>query len=656
MTIQLHPYQALDLERLQAMFLEEPHVAVFYCTGAGKTMTALALVALASPAFSHVVVVAPTTVIRDQFTRREFIFRGNVYSTPEVNETDINLVGLGRYLELAAPGHLVRVTNQLVGQKRGIVWLEALIARRPRFAEGRLLILDEAHRAGDGLMVTRFRDLWISAGGKVLSLTATPDRSDRLVAIPPQVPYVSRSMLQQMEDGYAPSRLVSEAIHIPGVSSFDSDASYVPVDFDEMARHVSSCLHADGDPKAIIRLKGMGSREEHEAAIVKIASALGDRRVFIASTHALENERLRECNRRVISEIRSRTGRALGGDISEVLAYEAHLEDAKDSVLDVIIGMQSVVEGLDWPLCSHLYLAGVPRALLPLVQGIGRTMRGRSKLAGYDPTWADASKVVLFVASENEKVKEDLKARHVEELARVACYLASFREWSILGSLSAHFASLRSARLAEGGATPTAIEEQIENTKRQVAIATGETPEWEKKKARIQVIRVEAKNFFVNRVEMQRSLDDKSRIGGLPRWARMVRRYIEVVRKEDADITVEDIERVLLASLPAAKARFRKHFERASKERKDIVEAVKEAMDAVRKDYVELPYNEPEAAVVDAVSDTFENLMTPAREPPKPLQTITLDAKSIRTIHEQMEHAHAGESAVARGYRDLRTP
>ena len=86
------------------------------------------------------------------------------------------------------------------------------------------------------------------------------------------------------------------------------------------------------------------------------------------------------------------------------------------------------------------------------------------------------------------------------------------------------------------------------------------------------------------------------------------------------------------------------------------VEAVKEAMDAVRKDYVELPYNEPEAAVVDAVSDTFENLMTPAREPPKPLQTITLDAKSIRTIHEQMEHAHAGESAVARGYRDLRTP
>ena len=45
------------------------------------------------------------------------------------------------------------------------------------------------------------------------------------------------------------------------------------------------------------------------------------------------------------------------------------------SAFDVMVGIQRVLEGTDWPVCSAVYCVGMPGSLNTVVQFLGRAMR-----------------------------------------------------------------------------------------------------------------------------------------------------------------------------------------------------------------------------------------------------------------------------------------
>src|SRR5207302_832208 len=48
------------------------------------------------------------------------------------------------------------------------------------------------------------------------------------------------------------------------------------------------------------------------------------------------------------------------------------------SAFDVMVGIQRVLEGTDWPVCSAVYCVGMPRSLNTVVQFLGRAMRPKA--------------------------------------------------------------------------------------------------------------------------------------------------------------------------------------------------------------------------------------------------------------------------------------
>lgn len=605
-----YPYQALDADTLLGYYKETRHAAAIYCTGAGKSALALIIAAKTMgvawknghPQFSHVVIAAPSKVIRDAFEQLIVEDDGGTYETPVVEDEAMTPKGLSTYLEFDRPDKIVRMTHvKLIGFKKEMMLLPST------FATGKLLVIDEAHRGGERQQLAQIRELWLNAGGSVLDLTATPDRSDRTIAISDDVLSrysVRRSMTDQMADGLAPERLLSDVLWVDCEARFDGETMFEPIEPTSVAASIVKHLEADGWPKAIGRLKNAGNFAVHNDVICAVARAVAARgkRVFVASEVHLANSEIRRLNQKTLDFVRARSGTRGKGDLSEVLAYESTIGSIGESCVDFIIGMHTVLEGMNWEVCSHIYFVGVPRFLLPFVQGVGRTMRSKKRFPPYGP-WRMRSKVVLLAAGEKEQMSE----AHRAQMLSLACYLASFRQWSIVGAISDVFENIMYA-------TPLEKERLRRMVKGLVCVSDEKAVLIREAMARMEAV--------YERVVEEGSLSIRQQ-------ARLTKVFIDmhlvnVVREEDrsayAAITEREIEQVLVLSRHEAQSIFAASVRDRVARGVEVTEAVRQSLDDIMETFA-VRVNEPtEASLV--VQDV--------------VQAISLDADAMRLVDAEV--------------------
>jgi hypothetical protein len=459
-TIRLHPHQAEDAHALAKHFAE-PYpecgggrdAGAYYCTGGGKTILGSALAAMAkmppggTPApghYTHWMYSAPTNVIADSFYMpgvTGFSDGKTTYSAVPVRKD----VSIGDYLALENPGFAINPSHADV--RNFLPHLRLRLERDPQMCRGKMNWLDEGHHAAVGNQLREFHDAWLLAGGDATWSTATPwDRDDGRATIGRDKFHVRRTIAEQMAEDYAPRTILSEMLTIECESYEDSEDVAVPVPPEPVADRLVTHMRADEWPKAIVRVKNQRNTGLNRAAIrasLRALRAVGQR-VYVASeTHERDAE-IERSNGEIIRDLRARA-RQFGwtdieptSDLAEVRAFEKRVTRYDQSCVDVIIGIQEIVEGFDWPLCSHAYLIGIPRGLLPVIQVLGRTVR--SKLAhasdllvpayvGYPTRWQSFSKLV-FITAPDPKAKDALLAQMLETCG----YLSSFQQSVVLGS------------------------------------------------------------------------------------------------------------------------------------------------------------------------------------------------------------------------------
>ena len=102
------------------------------------------------------------------------------------------------------------------------------------------------------------------------------------------------------------------------------------------------------------------------------------------------------------------------------------------STFDVMIGIQRVLEGTDWPLCSAVYCVGMPGSLNTVVQFLGRAMR--LKGPDYPAEQRDRAKLVFFVPCGGSSALTDLSIDHSRHALLTCCFLADHevgQEWIV---------------------------------------------------------------------------------------------------------------------------------------------------------------------------------------------------------------------------------
>ena len=76
------------------------------------------------------------------------------------------------------------------------------------------------------------------------------------------------------------------------------------------------------------------------------------------------------------------------------------IEPHAASAFDVMVGIQRVLEGTDWPVCSAVYCVGMPGSLNTVVQFLGRAMRPKGRRLSRPtprpvPIWSSSSAVLV---------------------------------------------------------------------------------------------------------------------------------------------------------------------------------------------------------------------------------------------------------------------
>jgi hypothetical protein len=417
----LRDYQQRGLEELLAFF-GAPRAAdgpgrearVQFCTGSGKTV--IATYVCAAGLHTHRLFAAPTNVIVGGFAAVD------VDDWPRPHRAD----ALDYFL--TSNGGTVRTTHALLDGR--LKAMRQLATAKPQFAAGMLLVGDEDHHMRASNVIGQIKRLWIAASGDYLGMTATPFDEDD--GAPPGC-LIRRTLPEQMAFGYAPRHITHQIVRVAGGGSSDDDDLWVAADPNQLARAIVEHMRRDAPSKAVVRIKNRGNRAAHTGLLAQLATAISatGRRVFVGASHA-DAEIIRRINAPVLHAL----GIGDGGTLNDVCEHERGVRHIDESVVDVIIGMQSVVEGFDWPLCSHVYNDGFPRKIVTAVQILGRATRpkldpaGRPLYAGYPDAWANTAKLVLLTA-DDPRIEE----AQSNSALHICAYLATFKQWSVLGEI-----------------------------------------------------------------------------------------------------------------------------------------------------------------------------------------------------------------------------
>jgi hypothetical protein len=417
----LRPYQArllTDVCRASGdVLVEQP-------TGSGKTMQIVTLVAMQiGRRFTHALIGAPQEQIEHGFVHRDYQqvawsdHRGVAVPAVEVPEelilasrkSDLGSVRQIRsYLRLPGPvDHALACTHAALNRMSGDMLPDDL--------SGKALFIDEAHHASaDGL--SEMVSLWRERGGQLFFFTATPYRGDGRPVALEAMRLFRRSLAEHMAEEFAPGHLDSEIVALgsPGdaVSGgvFHGEEPLPGKDINSAVQAISRKWLDDGKPKAIVRVPPMrGGSAVLVGRLMEALSRNGARVLNATGTGANDKQRF------------------LAALASEKIRTFA------ESRYDIIVGIQRVMEGTDWPVCSAVYCVGMPGSLNTVVQLLGRAMRPKGD--GYPSSHRDRARLVFFVPCGGGSALADLSLDHSRHALLTCCFLADHevgQEWIVL--------------------------------------------------------------------------------------------------------------------------------------------------------------------------------------------------------------------------------
>lgn len=407
----------------------EDDMAVEQPTGSGKTVLIVALAARLLSRSCKVLIAAPQEHIENCFVQRD-------YSTLE---TATETIDVPPSLVLAAREN-GRCTDAVLHYLTGPPVAEALVCTHatltrvkpptglPALTRQHVLVVDEAHHSSaEGL--SQFVTAWRRAGGRVLFFTATAYRSDDKPVILAGMRVLRRTLSQHMEEGFAPARIETEII---GVVSDHANGGIDEFSGEELSAEETRRLIVEsvverwtklGKPKTVIRVPSLrGGSNLLVDPLLSALSAEGGRVLDMTGTADSDKTRI------------------LGS-----LASERAL-DYHGSNFDVLLGVQRVSEGLDWPVCSDVFCIGMPSSIATVAQLLGRATR--PKLNGYPVRFGSRSAVRFFVPLRPGGSLKDLPDHHARRALLLCSYLENMQqatEWKTVAAV----AEALKARLGE---------------------------------------------------------------------------------------------------------------------------------------------------------------------------------------------------------------
>lgn len=402
----LRAYQARDCLAIKKHYESGGYdAAVIYATGSGKTVLAQAIACVCN--FTHAIFAAPSTTIQESFRAEVGVFEEITVPT-EILRSNSKTKDFIKYLQTPSPGKYYAVTHALLNKSDNII--ASIVKRYDEPFKGMLLVIDESHHAGEDQSLTKFIRNWISGGGKVLYLTATPVRTGgekSIIDIEDVKERVTRKITEQMADGFSPATIDFDLVAVDSpVYDFDAVKTEkifgAPMDVEKLMESIVQELSSDSG-KTIIRFKNLGSESKNFDMISKAKQILEDNGYRVHA--ATDQTNLKE--------------------LPEVLRKERGIGGYSDSSVDVIIGIQAVTEGLDWPICSQIFFVGIPASMLLIEQGLGRTMRNKFEIIGYPEGWKNLSRIVMFTGNVNR-----IEKKHKDIVTRVVCELGCLDRFS----------------------------------------------------------------------------------------------------------------------------------------------------------------------------------------------------------------------------------
>jgi hypothetical protein len=393
-------------------------------TGSGKTMQIVTLVAMhLGRRFTHALISAPQEQIEHGFVHRDYQrvdwSRHDGVAVPSVavpeeiilaaRKSDLGSVRQIRsYLRL--PGTL---DHALACTHAALNYLAA--TDLPDDLAGKALFLDEAHHASaDGL--SQIVSVWRERGGQLFFFTATPYRGDGRPVALEGMRLFRRSLAEHMAEGFAPGHLDSEIVALGNrgdaitAGQFTGEDAPPPSYFDGLVQAICRKWLDDGKPKAIVRVPPMrGGSAGLVGRLIHALSAQGARVLNATGTGAMDKQRF-------LAALQSEKDRTFA-----------------ESQCDVIVGIQRILEGTDWPACSAVYCVGMPGSLNTVVQLLGRAMRPKGD--GYPAAHRDRARLVFFVPCGGGSALADLSLDHSRHALLTCCFLADHeigQEWIVL--------------------------------------------------------------------------------------------------------------------------------------------------------------------------------------------------------------------------------
>jgi hypothetical protein len=142
--------------------------------------------------------------------------------------------------------------------------------------------------------------------------------------------------------------------------------------------------------------------------------------------------------KQALTSRRARVLDATGTGTADKQRFLSALESEKTrahatSAFDVMLGIQRVLEGTDWPVCSAVYCVGMPGSLNTVVQLLGRAMRLKGE--DYPAEQRDRARLVFFVPCGGGAALADLSLDHSRHALLTCCFLADHevgQEWIVL--------------------------------------------------------------------------------------------------------------------------------------------------------------------------------------------------------------------------------
>jgi superfamily II DNA or RNA helicase len=418
----LRPYQVrlvTDVCRAtEDVLVEQP-------TGSGKTVEIVTLVAMhLGRRFSHALISAPQEQIEQGFVKRDYqaiTFPDHQgVAVPSIQVPKALIKG-ARESRLGSVKRVIHYLRQAGPLDHAFACTHAALNRLapedlPADLSGKALFIDEAHHASADCL-SQIITLWRERRGQLFFFTATPYRGDGRPVRLEGMRAFRRSLAEHMAEGFAPRHLESEIVALgqPGdaitAGQFTGEEAPPSSYFEALVAAICRRWLEDGKPKAIVRVPPMkgGKSGELVASLLQALTSHGARVLDATGTGASDKDRF-----------------------LTALETEKNRTHAT-SAFDVMVGIQRVLEGTDWPLCSAVYCVGMPGSLNTVVLFLGRAMRLKGE--DYPTEQRDRARLVFFVPCAGGAALADLSLDHSRHALLTCCFLADHevgQEWIVL--------------------------------------------------------------------------------------------------------------------------------------------------------------------------------------------------------------------------------